>query len=173
MEYQRSNIRIERNAFGLLVAGLILTTGFTRPTAPNFNKQSYLTAGKSEPVAVGLIKSATQVKVEPMKEITAEVETEVQAIAPTPAAAERPVAQVTGTNDAMQFIFAHESSNNPAAIAPNGACGLGQAWPCSKLIAACGSLDNVDCQIQFFTDYANRYGGWSGSYAFWLEHGWW
>lgn len=84
------------------------------------------------------------------------------------------VAPVYGENEAMQFIFAHESTNNPLAIAPNGACGLGQSLPCSNLLNACGSLDNVDCQIEFFTKYAvSRYGSWSGAMQFWQANNWW
>lgn len=108
---------------------------------------------------------------------------QVEVVAPPPQSeapkAEPPKVQtpavVLGTNEAMQFIFAHESSNNPHAInASSGACGLGQALPCSKLLNACGSLDNVQCQIDWFTQYAvARYGSWSNAAAFWQANRWW
>lgn len=76
-------------------------------------------------------------------------------------------------SDAMSFIFAKESGGNPGAVnASSGACGLGQALPCSKLTSVC-SLSDVGCQTAFFTNYANsRYGGWQGAKEFWLSHGW-
>jgi hypothetical protein len=75
----------------------------------------------------------------------------------------------------MQFIFLHESTNRLAVVNSIGACGLGQALPCSKLANACPNWQtDAACQISFFTDYANaRYGGWENAKAFWLSHSWW
>lgn len=74
----------------------------------------------------------------------------------------------------MTYIFAHESGNNPLAINPtSGACGLGQSLPCSKLLAVC-LLSDYNCQVEFFTEYANqRYGGWDAAMAVWESQGWW
>lgn len=87
------------------------------------------------------------------------------------------VPQPTSVSDDsyMAYIFSHESGNNPYAInAISGACGLGQALPCGKLLNACGSLSNVSCQVQFFNNYAvARYGSSSNAYAFWQAHRWW
>lgn len=82
---------------------------------------------------------------------------------------------VPGDNEAMNYIFMKESSNNPAARNAGGCLGLGQACPGSKLIAACPDYANdVPCQIAFFTAYANaRYGGWGGAYTFWVNNHWW
>lgn len=82
---------------------------------------------------------------------------------------------VPGDNEAMNYIFMHESTNNPAARNAGGCLGLGQACPGSKLIAACPNYANdVPCQIAFFTAYANaRYGGWGGAYTFWVNNHWW
>lgn len=76
------------------------------------------------------------------------------------------------SNGAKAFIYARESGNNPAAInASSGACGLGQAYPCSKMPC---SLSDYACQDAFFTQYAiSRYGSWDGACAFWQAHGWW
>lgn len=70
------------------------------------------------------------------------------------------------------FIYDHESGNNPAAINPqSGACGLGQALPCSKLPC---SLSDYPCQDAWFSSYAvTTYGSWAGAYDFWLAHSWW
>ncbi len=78
----------------------------------------------------------------------------------------------TPSNGAKAFIYQHESGNNPGAInKASGACGLGQALPCSKMPC---SLSDYACQDAFFTDYAvRRYGGWDGAYQFWLAHSWW
>lgn len=70
------------------------------------------------------------------------------------------------------FIYQHESGNNPGAInASSGACGLGQALPCSKM--GC-SLSDYACQDAWFTNYAmQRYGSWEAAYYFWVAHRWW
>lgn len=86
---------------------------------------------------------------------------------PTP-----PPTPQTASSSSMMSIFMKESGNNPGAInASNGACGLGQALPCSKMPC---SLSDYNCQVNFFTGYAvSRYGSWDGAWAFWLGHSWW
>ena len=74
--------------------------------------------------------------------------------------------------EAKAFIYAHESGNNPGAInKSSGACGLGQALPCSKM--GC-SLSDYACQDAWFTGYMqSRYGSWSNAVSFWRSHKWW
>lgn len=73
----------------------------------------------------------------------------------------------------MDYVFCHESTKNPTATNAEGCVGLGQACPASKLYSVCPDL-NVNCQIDFFTQYAvSRYGSWSGAEAFWRVHRWW
>jgi hypothetical protein len=74
--------------------------------------------------------------------------------------------------EAKLFIYQKESGNRTNAInKSSGACGLGQALPCSKL--GC-SLDDYACQDAWFSNYAiRRYGSWVGAYQFWLTHRWW
>lgn len=73
---------------------------------------------------------------------------------------------------AKMFIYMRESGNNPGAInASSGACGLGQALPCSKMPC---SLSDYACQDRFFTGYMQaRYGTWENAKAFWLANHWW
>ena len=82
--------------------------------------------------------------------------------------------QATDTcpSDPKQFIYCHESRNNPSAInATSGSCGLGQALPCSKLTC---SLTDYNCQDLFFTQYMrDRYTTWENAKQFWLINGWW
>lgn len=86
--------------------------------------------------------------------------------------------QVTGSTayaasgDAKAFIYMKESGNNPGAInKSSGACGLGQALPCSKMPC---SLSDYACQDQFFTSYMqSRYGTWENAVDFWNTHRWW
>jgi hypothetical protein len=80
-------------------------------------------------------------------------------------------AQVSG-NTAKANIYAHESGNRTDAInASSGACGLGQALPCSKLPC---TLHDYACQDAWFTNYAiQRYGSWENAWAFWQIHHWW
>lgn len=82
-----------------------------------------------------------------------------------------PTAQAA-TGDAKAFIYAKESGNNPGAInRSSGACGLGQALPCSKMPC---SLSDYACQDTFFTQYMlDRYGTWENARAFWNLHRWW
>ena len=70
------------------------------------------------------------------------------------------------------FIYMHESGNNPGSVnVSSGACGLGQALPCSKMPC---SLSDYACQDNFFTGYMKaRYGTWENAKSFWLAHRWW
>lgn len=71
------------------------------------------------------------------------------------------------------FIYGKESGNTPTAVNKySGACGLGQALPCSKL--PCLSTDYA-CQDNWFTlSYMiPRYGTWQNAYNFWIIHKWW
>lgn len=76
------------------------------------------------------------------------------------------------SNSAKMFIYMKESGNRTNAInKSSGACGLGQALPCSKM--GC-SLTDYACQDAFFTRYMlARYGSWENAQAFWLAHHWW
>jgi uncharacterized protein YabE (DUF348 family) len=72
------------------------------------------------------------------------------------------------------FVISHESNWNPAALNAGGCAGLGQACPGSKLANACpGWQNNPVCQLKFFSGYSSRYGGWAGSYNFWISHHYW
>jgi hypothetical protein len=75
----------------------------------------------------------------------------------------------SGDSDKM-FIYNHESGNRPGAVNSIGACGLGQALPCSKLPC---SLTDYACQDNWFTNsyMIPRYGSWSNAKAFWMSHG--
>lgn len=73
--------------------------------------------------------------------------------------------------DSKMFIYMHESGNRPSAVALNGACGLGQALPCSKLPC---SLADYGCQDSWFTSYMQqRYGTWDNAKAFWVSKASW
>lgn len=85
-----------------------------------------------------------------------------------------PVSSYTGSGDPnLDYIIAHESSGNPYAVNSIGACGLGQSLPCSKVLSACGTLSNVDCQINWVRDYCiSRYGSTYNAYIFWRNNQW-
>ena len=70
------------------------------------------------------------------------------------------------------FIYQKESGCNTAAInKSSGACGIGQALPCSKLPC---SLSDFACQDAWFSNYAiQRYGSWANARAFWERNHWW
>ena len=71
-----------------------------------------------------------------------------------------------------RYIYQAESGNNPSSVNRySGACGLGQALPCSKMPC---SLRDYNCQDNFFTGYMlSRYGSWYNAYVFWINHRYW
>lgn len=79
-----------------------------------------------------------------------------------------------GDNFYANFIYMHESGcslYNPNSS--SGACGLGQAYPCSKLQIACPAMDYA-CENAFFNNYAvARYGSWADAYSYWLANSVW
>ncbi len=108
---------------------------------------------------------ATQADLRAKQQQSALINVPAPTIAPTP-----PI--MSQIESPMMSIFMRESGNNPHAInASSGACGLGQAEPCSKLPC---SLDDYNCQVNFFTQYANsRYGGWPQAWDFWQQMHYW
>ncbi len=74
----------------------------------------------------------------------------------------------------VNYIISRESNWDPAALNNSGCAGLGQACPGSKLAAACVAWQNNPvCQLQYFSGYASKFGGWGGSYNFWVSHHYW
>lgn len=98
------------------------------------------------------------------------------------ASVKRPVTHVqptgavfSGSGDQyLDWIISKESGGNPYAVnASSGACGLGQSLPCSKVLNACGSLNNVQCQIDWVRNYTiARYGSPYNAYIFWTQNHW-
>ena len=67
---------------------------------------------------------------------------------------------------AMDFIIARESGWNLYAQNPSGACGLPQAYPCSKIV-----WGDAASQINWFISYCTgRYGSVNGAYSHWLSY---
>jgi hypothetical protein len=112
-------------------------------------------------------------KINFIKPLTSPVYAEKQQLAKVPVAVPKTAPVASGSeSEAKAFIYAHESGNNPGSInKSSGACGLGQALPCSKM--GC-SLSDYACQDAWFTGYMqSRYKTWSNAKAFWLSHKWW
>lgn len=72
----------------------------------------------------------------------------------------------------VDYIVGKESGWNPNATnRSSGACGLVQAYPCSKVPG--NGYDPVD-NLRWANGYAvGRYGSWAGAYAFWTSRHWW
>lgn len=72
----------------------------------------------------------------------------------------------------VDFIASKESTWNPNATnASSGACGLIQAYPCSKVPG--NGYDPVD-NLTWANGYAvGRYGSWAAAYDFWNANHWW
>jgi hypothetical protein len=151
--------------------GIIFLIGFI----PRFDKVKAAPLPSPEPAPAYIHPIA---RLQPAAAISVPVPQEAPPVAePAPVAPPEPVAApvvgVTGCGDSMykQFIYQHESGCRTDAVNPIGACGLGQALPCSKM--GC-SLSDWACQDAFFDNYANSvYGGWANAYAFWQSHLWW
>lgn len=109
-----------------------------------------------------------------------------QAAAPSPAPAPPPAYGGGGSPEAwmtaagiapgdwgyVDFIASRESGWNPNATNPtSGACGLIQAYPCSKVP---GSGYNPVDNLSWANGYATaRYGSWADAYSFWSANHWW
>ena len=72
----------------------------------------------------------------------------------------------------VDYIATRESGWNPNATNPSsGACGLIQAYPCSKVP---GNGYNPVDNLRWANGYAvGRYGSWAGAYDFWTANHWW
>jgi len=71
----------------------------------------------------------------------------------------------------VDYIISHESGWNASSIGIGGACGLPQAYPCSKLGP---NWDDPTVSLSWANGYAaSKYGGWSGAYNHWASsHNW-
>lgn len=68
----------------------------------------------------------------------------------------------------VDYIIGRESGWNPNSVnRSSGACGLAQAYPCSKVPG--NPLNPVD-SLRWVNGYVNRYGGWAGTYAHWQKY---
>lgn len=76
-------------------------------------------------------------------------------------------AGIASTTATMTLIN-KESGCRPNAVNPkSGACGIPQAYPCSKLPCPLNESGAV-CQLQWMDQYVkNRYGSWEGALSFW------
>jgi len=72
----------------------------------------------------------------------------------------------------VDYIVGRESGWNPNATnRSSGACGLVQAYPCSKVPG--NGYDPVD-NLRWGNGYAvGRYGSWAAAYDFWTSNHWW
>lgn len=80
-------------------------------------------------------------------------------------------AYAADTNFYKNFIYQHESGNNPASVNSIGCFGIGQ--DCNGVVRnQCGV--NYQCQDAYFSAYAiRRYGSWTNAYTFWVNNHWW
>lgn len=94
----------------------------------------------------------------------------VESTAKPQTASTQPVSYPQSDNFYKNFIYQHESGNNPNSVNSIGCRGLGQACPGTKL--PCGA--DYACQDAYFTNYAmQRYGSWEAAYGFWTKNRWW
>jgi uncharacterized protein YabE (DUF348 family) len=75
---------------------------------------------------------------------------------------------------AVDYIISHESGWKPGSVSGSGCAGLGQSCPGTKIMNACPNWsENAVCQLQYYTKYAQKYGGWEKAYFVWQTQGWW
>lgn len=145
--------------------------------APHITTPSKIAAAnaqraKERPVEKVTTKAATVVK-QPEKAPEPPAPVVVQPVAVAPTRTQAAYVPVGSESEAKAFIYMKESGNNPAAINPSsGACGLGQALPCSKLPC---TLQDYACQDNWFsTVYLKRYNfSWVTAKQFWEANHWW
>ncbi len=72
----------------------------------------------------------------------------------------------------VDYVVSRESGWNPNATnSSSGACGLVQAYPCSKVPG--NGYDPID-NLRWANGYATgRYGSWEGAVNFWKNNHWW
>lgn len=75
----------------------------------------------------------------------------------------------------VDYIVTKESGWRVNATNPSsGAYGLCQSLPASKMASAGADWQsNAVTQLRWCNSYSSRYGGWYGSYVFWLNNKWW
>ncbi len=70
----------------------------------------------------------------------------------------------------VDYIISHESGWNASSVGIGGACGLPQAYPCSKLGP---NWYDPTVSLSWANSYAGKYGGWAGAYNHWVvNHNW-
>ncbi len=74
------------------------------------------------------------------------------------------------STEATNKLILKESNCRPHAVNPSsGACGIPQAFPCSKLPCPLNESGAV-CQLQWMANYVkNRYGSWENALATWYS----
>lgn len=124
---------------------------------------SKLRSGK-ENIAVVTVQA---VEVEPKMEFSDKTQ---ECIDRHPDVAER--IKIVLNNDYFSYdLICRESSYNPLVINKlSGACGLGQAYPCSKMKC---DLADIDCQLEWINDYVvGRYGSFENAIKFHNQNNW-
>jgi hypothetical protein len=96
-----------------------------------------------------------------------------QSLAPEPTSPNSESTQEDAQAAARDWIMMKESSGNPSAINPtSGACGLFQAYPCSKMQCPLNE-SGLECQFEWADNYVKgRYGSWTAAKSFWQRNGW-
>lgn len=147
-------------------------------TKLNKLEQDYLNLGKQKALTEQQVKDLDNQK-QQLEQEKARLQQQLQARAELKKRqavvyAEAPSSSYHGSGDSyLDWIISHESGGNPHAMNSIGACGLGQSLPCSKVLSVCGTLDNVDCQIQWVRNYCiSRYGSTYQAYLFWQQNHW-
>lgn len=163
-------MRIKKST--LIILGLILYIVYLHlhPTiTPVIKDAPPITTQKS--MAISILQP---LKVPDIKPVEAVEAVSAPVVAPAPVVEVGSRVPGCGDNSYASFIYMHESGCNTYDPNPtSGACGIGQAWPCSKL--PCGhTAADYACQNIYFTSYAvTRYGSWLAAYNFWVANKWW
>lgn len=142
-------------------------------------------------------KSVDQKKLEELQKQKDQLEKDLQAklqreearkVALQSASSFSTVAYAMPSEGAKAYIYSHESGNCPTKwqgehqctafhgtpTDPNVGYGLCQATPGWKMASAGADwATSYETQDRWCTQYAQKYGGWEGSYLFWINNHWW
>lgn len=141
----------------------------------------YLLIGLLSIIVISLFQPVTDIpQSEPVQAAQIEVAQQQVEQQPATVTTEQLKPPPASSNEAKEYIYMHESSNDPSKVNSRGCYGLGQ--DCNNVLStACPNWrTDRECQDKFWEDYMRkRYGTWENAKAFWIaqcpsEYGcWW
>ncbi len=169
----------------VLAVGIVIA--LPKPSAPHINNLEV----SAQPIAVKQqVAAESKPQVKKATKVKEKAKPKKQKPTPKPKVVERPPVEVPKSKEALlaaagipesdwqavDYIVSKESSwRHDAVNAGSGATGLCQSLPATKMASEGEDyMTNPVTQLRWCHKYAvQRYGGWWGAHAFWLQNAWW